>query len=243
MKHLVPVVLLLAVVFSLQAQDGIYGSFTLGQKIVNMDALNDKIHELNPNFDGIDFVNNYWLIGGEGHIILAKHFVVGGKGVVMWNEKSTTQAIPKETMKIVGGMGVGTLGYAFLGGDEKQIRIIPQVGLGASSFLFQQSEEFDGEFDDVFADDHRDVLTRMGFALDLCLSGDWYIKLIELVKIIPGLGFGPLIHADVGYTIIAANSEWVRDFNDSGFGNEPDLSFGGFYFNLGLGIGLSSSRD
>ena len=75
MKHLVPVVLLLAVVFSLQAQDGIYGSFTLGQKIINMDALNDKIHELDPDFSGIDFVNNYWLIGGEGHIILAKHFV------------------------------------------------------------------------------------------------------------------------------------------------------------------------
>lgn len=140
-------------------------------------------------------------------------------------------------------MGVGFLGYAFLAGNEKQVRLIPNIGFGASTFLLQSLDEYDTDiFKDVLADDHRSVMTRLGLAIDLNLIFDWYIKVIELVKIIPGLGFGPIIHADVGYSLIPMNSEWVRDFDDAGFGNDPDLSFGGFYFNVGLGIGLSSTR-
>ncbi len=240
MKRLLTVVLLFTVFFSAPAQDGIYGSFTLGQKIVNMDNLNKLMDDVGYN---IEFVSNYWLLGGQGHFILAKHFVVGGKGLVMWNEEEVAAAVPKRTVKIVGGMGVGYLGYAFLAGDEKQVRLIPNVGLGASSFLLQNKEEYDGEVINDIENDYRSVFTRMGFAVDLNLTFDWYIKVIELVKIIPGLGFGPLIHADIGYTLIPVNSEWVRDVNDAGLGNEPDLSFGGFYFNVGVGIGLSTSKN
>ncbi len=239
MKRLLAAVLLVTVFFSVHAQDGIYGSFTIGQKIINMDELNKLMDKL--GYD-VEFVNNYWLLGGEGHFILAKHFVIGGKGLVMWNEEEVKDT--NITVKIVGGMGVAYLGYAFLAGSEKQIRLIPNVGIGASTFLLQNLEtEYDtDEFTQVITDDHRSVMTRLGLAVDLNLTFDWYIKVIELVKIIPGLGFGPVIHADVGYTLIPTNSEWVRDVNDAGFGNEPDLSFGGFYFNLGVGLGLSSSR-
>lgn len=246
MRCLFAGVLFFTIIFSVQAQDGIYGSFTLGQKIVSMDPLNDLLTD-DMEYD-IEFGSNYWLLGGEGHFILAKHFVIGGKGMVMWNEedaKSPTLGDTTRTIKIVGGMGVAYLGYAFLAGSDKQIRLIPNVGFGASTFLLQSLDKYKGNddiFDEVFQDDQRSVMTRLGFAIDLNLTFDWYIKVIELVKLIPGLGFGPLIHADIGYTLIPTNSEWVRDVNDAGFGNEPDLSFGGFYFNLGVGLGLSSSR-
>ena len=247
MKHIVIGALMLSLVFSLQAQDGIYGSFTLGQKIVNLDPLNDRMQAATPDGLGLDveFVNNYWILGGEGHIILGKHFVIGGKGVAMWNEEEVPDSTPKQTIKIVGGMGIGSLGYAFLAGSEKQIRLIPQVGLGVSSFLLQNKREFqdDDDFNSTFGEDKRSVLTKVGLALDVALAFDWYIKVIELVKIIPGLGFGPLVHAEAGYTIVPGNTEWVRDFNDAGNDQEPDLSFNGFYFNVGLGIGLSSSRQ
>jgi len=230
----------------LQAQDGIYGSFTLGQKIVNLDPLNDRLQDPNGLNVDVEFVNNYWILGGEGHIILGKHFVIGGKGVAMWNEEEVPDSDPVQTVKIVGGMGIGSLGYAFLAGSDKQVRLIPQVGLGVSSFLLQNKFEFQGNednFNNAFTDDQRSVLTKVGLAIDVALAFDWYIKVIELVKIIPGLGFGPLVHAEAGYTIVPGNTEWVRDFNDAGNDQEPDLSFNGFYFNVGLGIGLSSSRQ
>lgn len=247
MRYMVIGMVLFSLVFSLQAQDGIYGSFTLGQKIVNLDPLNERLQTPIANGGlGIDveFVNNYWILGGEGHIILGKHFVIGGKGVAMWNEEEVPDT--NQTIKIVGGMGLGFLGYAFLAGTEKQIRLIPEVGVGMSSFLLQNKSEFQGgedDFDKAFLDDKRSVLTKVGLALDVALAFDWYIKVIELVKIIPGLGFGPLIHAEAGYTIVPGNTEWVRDVNDAGNDQEPDLSFNGFYFNVGVGIGLSSSRQ
>lgn len=243
MKHIFIGVLLLSLAFSLQAQDGIYGSFTVGQKIVNLDPLNERLEGLGYGKDL--FINNYWILGGEGHIILGKHFVIGGKGFAMWNEEEVPDSVPKQTIKIVGGMGLGTLGYAFLAGADKQIRLIPQVGIGAASFLLQKKLEFpdDDDFNDAFIDDKRSVLTKVGLAIDVALAFDWYIKVIELVKIIPGLGFGPLIHAEAGYTIIPGNLEWMRDFNDSYTDWEPDVKFDGFYFNVGLGIGLSSSKQ
>lgn len=162
----------------------------------------------------------------------------------MWNEEEVPDSVPKQTIKIVGGMGLGTLGYAFLAGSDKQIRLIPQVGIGAASFLLQNKvDDPDASFNDAFLDDKRSVLTKVGLAIDLALAFDCYIRLIELVKIIPGLGFGPLIHAEAGYTIIPGNLEWMRDFDDPYAEWEPDIKFDGFYFNVGIGIGLSSSRQ
>lgn len=245
MKHIFTGALLLFLVFSLQAQDGIYGSFTIGQKIVNLDPLNERLENMNYGKDL--FIKNYWIFGGEGHIILGKHFVIGGKGVAMWKEEHPNGADESDTtVKVVGGMGLGTLGYAFLAGSEKQIRLIPQIGIGVSTFLLQNKfsiEDLEIPFDTAFFDDKRSVLTKAGLAIDLALAFDWYIKLIELVKIIPGLGFGPLIHAEVGYTLVPGNIEWMRDFDDPYDEWEPDIKFDGFYFNVGLGIGLSSSRQ
>ncbi len=247
MKRMLAILLMLTLAVSLHAQDGIYGSFTLGQKIVDLSPLNDRLQASAPGGLGLDveFHNNYWLLGGEGHIILAKHFVIGGKGMAMWNEEKP-KGTSDQTIKIVGGLGVGSVGYAFLAGEDKQVRLIPQVGVGVSSFLIQNKFNFQGDqsqFNNAFVDDRRSALTKAGLAIDFCLMFDWYISVIELLKIIPGLNFGPLIHADAGYTIVPGNTEWVRDFNDPGNDLKPDLSFAGFYFNVGIGIGLSSSRQ
>jgi hypothetical protein len=243
MRILIAGVVIIATLFTAQAQDGIYGTFNVGQKITPMDALNDALHEIGYEFE--DFINNYWTFGGEGHIILAKHFVVGGKGYALGLEREIIGTTPLQTIKVVGGLGLGTLGYAFCAGKEKQIRLIPQLGLGVSSFLLQNKVEYTGNedmFNNAIRDDHRSVLSKVGFAVDLGIGFDWYLKLIELVKIIPGLGFGPLFHADIGYTLVPVNSEWVRDFDDAGSDMEPDLSLKGFYVSLGLGFGLSSSK-
>lgn len=248
MKRLMVVAVVLGVFFAVQAQDGIYGSFTLGQKIVDLDPLNKRLQApVSDNGLGlnVEFHNNYWILGGEGHIILARHFVIGGKGLTMWNEETPSNAA-SQTIKIVGGMGIASLGYAFLAGADKQVRLIPQVGAGVSTFLIQNKSEYQGgqsDFHNAFADDQRSALTKVGLALDFALAFDWYISVIELLKIIPGLNFGPLIHAEAGYTIVPKNSEWVRDFNDAASDQEPELAFDGFYFSVGLGIGLSSSRQ
>lgn len=61
MKYLFIGLFCISIVFSLQAQDGIYGSFTIGQKIVNLDPLNTRLQTFIP--DGglgldVEFVNN-----------------------------------------------------------------------------------------------------------------------------------------------------------------------------------------
>jgi len=247
MRRCIAGLILAALVLGVQAQDGIYGSFNVGMKNTDMKPLNDKLRAMyaDSGYQFDDFINNYFTIGGEGHIILARHFVLGGKGFALGMERELSGTNPVRTIKVVGGLGVATLGYAFLAGKEKQIRLIPQVGVGMSTFLLQNKIAFTGGediFDSAFVDDKRSVLTRFSLATDVGLVLDWYIKLIELVKIIPGLGFGPLIHADIGYTFIPLNSEWIRDFNDAGSDHDPDLNLKGFYVNVGLGLGLSSSK-
>lgn len=86
-------------------------------------------------------------------------------------------------------------------------------------------------------------MTKVGLAIDGCLALDWYFELIKLVKIIPGLGFGPLVHAEVGYTFVPGNLKWARDLNDQFEDFHPDIKFDGFYFNVGVGIGLSTPKN
>ena len=245
MKKIVLAVVAAALLSSLQAQDGIYGSFLVGYKNFDMSSLDAELNRLGHYDKTFNFGNQYLTLGGEGHIILAKHLVVGGKAIATYREQEANYTPPPldvpTWIKITTGMGIGTLGFAFLAGDEKQLRIFPQVGIGASSFLLQRKTKLSDttSFEDVFADDNMSVMQTVSLAVDLALSFDWYIRFIEFKKIIPGLGFGPLIHITAGYTFIPGQSTWLRDIDDVGTYN-PNLSFEGFYACAGVGIGLSA---
>jgi hypothetical protein len=229
------------------AQDGIYGSFIVGQKFVKLQPLNDSLKRL--GYD-IEFPTHCWTFGGEGHVIVAKRFVLGGKGFAFFNEKvlPTDPANPTDPvrrMKISGGMGIGSVGYALLCDYESGVKVYPQLGLGLAPFLFQTKRQLDATNNSfahiiVSGDDNMTVLEKVGFVIDGCVSMDWYMKFIHLLAIVPGLETGPMLHGEVGYTYCPGNLRWLRDIDQlSDF--HPDMKFDGFYFNLGIGLGISSS--
>ncbi len=241
---------ILLISFTIAAQDGIYGSFMVGFKNIDMAPLDENLNNSNLYKDKIEFGNQYLTIGGEGHIILAKHLVIGGKAIGTFRNieadfradtTGPTDSLVKNDVKITTGMAVGTLGFAFLAGDEKQLRIIPHVGIGASSFLLQRKDRLEDEedFNDLHLDDQMTTIQKAQIAIDLAASFDWFIELIEFKRIIPGLGFGPLIHIEVGYTLTPGDTQWLRDI-DKATEYNPNLSFQGFYATAGIGIGLSA---
>ena len=245
MKSFASFCAILAVAGVAVAQDGLYGTFIVGQKFVNLAALNDSI-AANSQTQGVAFASNNWTFGGEGHMIIAKNFVLGGKGFGFSQER----AVPsdsKRRLRISGGMGVGTLGYAFLGGEGGTFRLIPQIGVGVAPFLFQSKRIIDSvssrNFSTIFRseNDNMAVLAKAGLVLDGALSIDWYMKFIHLLSVIPGLECGPLLHAEVGYTYIPVNLKWMRDVDQ--LSTEPNMKFDGFYFNVGIGLGFSTAKN
>ncbi len=229
------------------AQDGLYGSFIVGQKLLNTEGLNKAIKDAGVTI--ADFPSNYWSFGGEGHVIIADHFVLGGKGTAIWweLEMENNPSNPADTLrklaKVSGGMGIGSVGYAI---GNKTLRLIPQVGVGVAPFVFQTKSAFANDTQKTFENiikngDNMVVLAKGGLVLDACLALDWYMPIIKMVSIIPGLETGLLIHAELGYTYSPANIYWMRD-TDQLNSYYPDMKFDGMYIQAGVGIGLSSAK-
>ena len=244
MRALLAGLMTAALLIPIQAQDGIYGSFLAGSKFVNLKPLNDSLRAMGVP---VEFTSNYWTFGGEGHVLVAKSFVIGGKGLAFFGEEEIPNVNPEQRVKVSGGMGLGYLGYAFFGGSESGIRLIPEVGLGVAPILLQFKEGYGpdpdstSDFTSSFLDDKMTVLGKVGLALDGCLAFDWYMRFIKLVGIIPGLTVGPMLHAEAGYTFIPVKLPWLRDTDV--LDNGPEMKFDGFYFGVGIGIGLTSSSQ
>jgi hypothetical protein len=99
--------------FSVAGQDGIYGTFILGQQLINIDELNTAVTSVLPGFE--PFTSNHFTLGGEGHVIVAKRFVAGGKGVAFFQEHEyPLLAGQTQYVKISGGMGVADIGDALI---------------------------------------------------------------------------------------------------------------------------------
>jgi hypothetical protein len=61
--------------------------------------------------------------------------------------------------------------------------------------------------------------------------------------IVPGLDVGLMLHAEAGYSLLPGSLKWRRDIDLNGkdqVEGGPDMKFNGFYFNVGLGLGLSA---
>ncbi len=224
------------------AQNGIYGTLIGGQKLVNVDELNSSLDSDSLN---VIFPSNLLTFGGEGHIVIAKKFVLYGKGFGFTNEKKVEGT--NRRVRISGGMGIGGIGYSILPENNLGLKLIPQVGVGLSPFILQVKESLADDslksFDHVVSqmDDKMIVIQKGGAVLDACLSMDWYGSVIRLLKIIPGLETGFLIHGEIGYAYLPGNINWFRDV-DKLADFHPDLKFDGMYFNIGIGVGLVSKN-
>jgi hypothetical protein len=213
------------------------------QKVRGHDTLNDTLRN-----NGIDvaFPSNYWSFGGEGHMIIAKHFVLGGKGYVFGWEKQVPNSA--RHIKLTGGMGVGSLGYSINIAENvsNAFRFYPQLGLGLSTFLLQNKDTltatstFPGMMTGANPDDRMSVIQKVGLVADVAVGVDWYLKFIHLLSIIPGLETGPMLHFEAGYSITPVTMNWMRDVEQIDY--NPNLKFTGFYTSVGIGLAFSTGK-
>lgn len=232
------------------AQNGLYGTFILGQKFIKMDAM-DAALAGNAATQGVDVPNNFFTIGGEGHMIVAKHLAIGGKGSAFGYEKKldADATYPRRAVRVSGGIGLGTLGFALpIHGNSLALNIIPQLGLGLAPLVFQYSDlevaDTATTFDQYLTrgNDGKVDLVKVGPVVDVCLGGDLYLKVIRMLSIIPGLETGLLIHAEVGWAQVLGNTKWVRDLEElDSF--EPDVDMTGTYVNVGIGLALTTKDE
>lgn len=204
-------------------------------------------------YSGHDFPSSNWTFGGEGHLVLGTHYMIGGKAFGIMHERAVTNSIDLSTsrLRVTGGLGLLTLGISLFGPNDFGLRLYPQVGLGASTFLFQKKDTLplNSTFDSLYIPGRSDNMVsvgKAGWAVDVGAGIDWYKPFKNFFAIIKGLDLGIMLHGEVGYTFVLGNLNWLRDVSMSSNDNlalAPDLKFGGFYWNVGIGIGLSPQDD
>ncbi len=242
------VLLIAAAATIVSAQDGIYGSFLVGQKFVDFSLINQELQKINGVPPDL-FADNYFTFGGEGHLILAKRLVLGGKAFgIVAEKKLEGTADPERRIRITSGMGVGTIGFNLTGENRFGIHLFPQLGVGVSSLIYQSKRTMTDEqkqFDTIMVGtrDNVETLGKFGLIIDLAAGFDWYKPFKNFFTIVPGLDVGLMLHAEAGYSLLPGSLKWRRDIDLNGkdqVEGGPDLKFNGFYFNVGLGLGLSA---
>ncbi len=257
MRILLSMLLLCSLAGQVRSQDGIYGSFLVGQKFINLEPLND-ILKTNWGYNGAEFVNNRWTFGGEGHLVLGQRLVIGGRAFGIFDYRKFSTADPaahSETenlkdLKLTAGMGIANIGFNLFKENRFGIKAYPMVGAGVQSFIFQAISEIDPEdrqFDYVMENnsDYMVTMGKVGFVTDAALGIDWYKPFKHFFTLFPGLDFGLMMHFEVGYSFLPVKLNWRRDVDPGGVGQVeggPDLQFSGLYLNLGVGLGLSSKK-
>lgn len=252
MRRLFALIFISLLSFSAFPQDGIYGSFLLGTKFIGLGPLNDYLEDMNTITGNTDISNNplpnnSLTLGGEGHLILAKRLVLGGRGFGISHERQVQNSTTERRIRVTSAMAVANVGFNLLKENRFGFHLYPQVGMGVSSFIFQMKDEIANESDKTFDyvvenGDNMTSLARLGLIIDFSAAFDWYKPFKNFFTIVPGLDVGLLAHVEVGYSLLPAQLKWRRDVDVAGkdqVENGPDLKFNGFYMNIGLGLGLS----
>jgi hypothetical protein len=246
MKFLVSAALVTAMAVSGFAQDGIYVTFSAGQKLVGgIDTLNgvSKTYEINHNPKD-EFKPTFFNLSGEVHFIMGKRFVLGGKGFLFSQEqKATFLGGGKKNVK--GIMGTGNVGFSILDGKSNGLRVFPQIGIGVSSLRYQVVDEYSNE--DIFAQihstgkDYLGELQKKGLLIDACLAIDYDLQFIPGMSCMSGISALPLLHIEFGYNYTPKKLPWMCGAGETPQ-IDPDLTFTGLYYSFGIGFGFSGKN-
>lgn len=262
MRKVLAALLLSAMVCSVWAQDGIYGSALFGFKYLDMTSLNDFLNN-NPGNVGTDYsrvtklnepFTSSFMLGGEGHIILAERLVLGFTAFGVSQTRQVVDkpdSVPPIHINFTGGMVMGVVGFNLLGDNKLGWHLYPRLGVGASESILQRKMGFAGDpalteeqqeysFYNALADDKLSRLHKISLALDPGIGYDWYMP-FKSFTILPGMNFGLMLHADAGWIFLPAKSKWLREINTIE-GATPDIVYDGFYVNVGVGVGLSPRK-
>jgi hypothetical protein len=245
MRFLVIAVFMLIAAIGVAAQDGIYCSFAGGQKVLNVEDINNDLAPYKQIYPYMtDFKPTFLIYSGEVHFIMGKRFVLGGKGFLFSQEQNAPIAVTRK-MSIFGNMGVGSLGYTILDGKDNGFRLFPQIGVGLAQTYFQIKDGFTNanQFSTVVigAFDSLAEIKKEGVVVDACLAMDWDWNFFPSMNCMSGIGCRPLLHAEFGYTFLTKKLNWMRD-SDELTEATPEIGLGGLYYSIGFGFGFTGAK-
>jgi hypothetical protein len=205
-------------------EEGGMGYSIFGNSVIDIENLNAKLAS-----NGYTKLNeSYFCVGGGGHSIINKRWIIGGEAYSLLGEDVTSANFKASTYMF---QGFANLGYIVLA--KKGFSVYPLIGLGGGSMTLTFSEkEATYSFDDVLIDPKRGTtLTAGGFLINLALGADYYLKMGENEKGHGGFLFG----VRAGYILAPSKAGWGM------FGNElsgaPEISMTGPFVRIIFGGG------
>ena len=195
------------------------------------------IANLNTKLEGNGYTKlpeSYFCVGGGGHSIINKRWIVGGEGYTLLGDESTGADFKASTYVF---QGFANIGYIIF--SKKGLSVYPLLGLGGGSMKLTFSEKNASyAFDDVLTDPKREAtLTAGGFLVNLALGVDYYLKLGEDEE---GHG-GFLLGVRAGYTLAPSKGGW--SMNGADLTGSPDFSMTGPFVRIIFGGGGFEKRD
>ncbi|MBN1550856.1 hypothetical protein JW979_05290, partial [bacterium] len=119
---------------------------------------------------------NYFCVGGGGHSIINKRWIIGGEAYSLLGNDVTGGNFKGSTYIF---QGFANFGYIVF--STKALSVYPLLGLGGGTIKLTFSEKNASySFDDILTDPKRGTtLTAGGFLINLALGVDYYLKLGE----------------------------------------------------------------
>lgn len=202
-------------------REGGAGFFAIGTNVINIDALNDRLAAFGYPTYGSSFLS----LGGGGYGVVGGRVLLGGEGYGLIRP---AQSVQGRDVSVGGGYGLATLGY--LAWSDTQLRVYPQVGIGAGGFTVDIGSVGDiNDFDDVLDDPNRRAeLTRGSLLVSLGVGATYAFSQ-------PDESGGFRIGLQAGYLFAPYSSDWQLD--DASLDNGPDAGFDGPFIRLLIGGG------
>ena len=177
---------------------------------------------------------SYFCVGGGGHSIINKRWIIGGEAYSLLGDESTGADFKASTYIF---QGFANFGYIIF--SKKGLSVYPLLGLGGGSMKLTLSEKGASySFDDVLTDPKRGAtLTAGGFLINLALGLDYYLKLGENEE---GHG-GFLLGLRAGYTLAPSKGGW--GMNDVELSGSPEIAMTGPFVRIILGGGGFEKED
>jgi len=205
-------------------ESGGMGYSMFGSSFLNMKDFNSRLE----NNGYIPLSGIFFSVGGGGHAIINKKWIIGGEGHSLLGGNETNG---NYTNSVIVSYGFFDLGYIILNPGE--LRLYPLIGFGAGEMKFSISEDLSSiSFDQILdSPGINSEISKSELVLNLALGADYLISFAKTENERGGLVFG----LRAGYCVSPIKGHWKM--GDVEITGTPDLGFSGPYIRLMIGGG------
>jgi hypothetical protein len=205
-------------------ESGGMGYSMFGSSFLNVKDFNSQLE----NYGYIPLSGTFFSVGGGGHAIINKKWIIGGEGHTLLGGNETNG---NYTNSVIVSYGFFDLGYIIFYPGE--LRLYPLIGIGAGEMKFSISEDLNSISFDQILDTPciNSEISKSEFVVNFALGADYLISLAKTENERGGLVFG----LRAGYCVSPFRGHWKM--GDVEITGTPDLGFSGPYIRLMIGGG------